>query len=76
VSDKPPLPNFTAEYATEATWAVEHGVSQRTVSRHRGKGLPWLEWAGKIWIPRREGQEYIASRVKGRRSPPRRRKPP
>jgi len=46
-------------------------VSQRT--RYRALGLPFLTFGGWIWIPKREGREWIASRVK-RRNPRRQRR--
>jgi len=73
VSDKSTTPNFHDEYERESVWAAQHNISQRTAARYRRQGLPWLEWGGEIWIPRREGREYIAGRVK-RRNPPRRRR--
>ncbi|HVI67724.1 MAG TPA: hypothetical protein VM910_34845 [Bradyrhizobium sp.] len=48
-------------------------VSQRTAARYRALGLPFLTFGGWIWIPKREGREWIASRVK-RRNPRRQRR--
>ena len=64
---------FLAEYEKEADWAESHGISQRTSARYRALGLPFLTFGGFVWIPKREGREWIASRVK-RRNPPRRRR--
>ena len=59
---------FLKEYALETAWAAEHRISQRTAKRYRDQpnGLPYLQWGGEIYIPRREGAEYIKSRVKRR----------
>jgi len=65
--------DFLAEYVKESEWAAAHGVSQRTVKRYRDQGLAFLDHGGFIWIPRREGREWLESRVK-RRHPPRRRR--
>ena len=65
--------DFLADYEKEADWAEGHGISQRTAARYRAIGLPYLTFAGFVWIHRRGGKEWIASRVK-RRNPPRRRR--
>jgi hypothetical protein len=65
---------FLAEYVKEADWAEGHGISQRTAARYRHlpNGLPFLFFGGFVWIPRREGAAWIASRIQ-RRNPRRRR---
>jgi hypothetical protein len=65
--------DFLAQYEKETDWAEGHGISQRTAARYRAQGLPFLIFGGWVWIPKREGREWIASRVK-RRNPSRRRK--
>ena len=60
-------------YWTQRRWSKDKKVSVRTTARHRQLGLPWLDWAGEIFIPELEGDAYIASRVR-RRNPPRRRR--
>ena len=57
---------FLAEYEKESDWAEGHGISQRTAKRYRDLGLPFLVFGGFVWIPRREGRAWIASRVKRR----------
>jgi len=64
--------DFLTEYERESDWAESHGISQRTAARYRSLGLPFLTFGGYVWIPKREGREWIASRVK-RRNPRRRR---
>jgi hypothetical protein len=65
---------FLSEYQKQADWAEGHGISQRTAARYRALpgGLPFLIFGGCIWIPKREGAAWIASRVQ-RRNPSRRR---
>jgi hypothetical protein len=65
--------DFLALYEKESDWAEGHGISQRTAARYRALGLPFLTFGGWIWIPKREGREWIASRVK-RRNPRRQRR--
>ncbi len=65
-------PDFLGAYEKEADWAEGHGISQRTAARYRTQGLPFLTFGGFVWIPKHEGREWIASRVK-RRNPRRRR---
>ena len=60
--------DFLAVYEKESDWAEGHGISQRTAARYRALGLPFLTFGGWIWIPKHEGREWIASRVK-RRNP-------
>jgi hypothetical protein len=57
---------FLAEYAIEASWAEEYGVCKRTVARYRADGLPYLTFAGVIWIHKRGGREWIADRIRQR----------
>jgi hypothetical protein len=64
---------FLCEYELEADWAASLGISQRTSARYRADGLPYLNFGGCVWIHKRGGREYIASRIV-RRNPPRRRK--
>jgi hypothetical protein len=64
-------PHFLSEYEKESEWAEGHGISQRTAKRYRELGLPFLFFGGWVWIPRREGREWIANRVR-RRNPSRR----
>jgi hypothetical protein len=74
MSEKELDPEFLATYEREDCWAKAHGISQRTAKRYRAlpNGLPFLFFGGWVWIPKREGREWIASRVK-RRIPRRRR---
>jgi len=67
-------PHFLAEYEKESDWAKGHGISQRTSARYRALGLPFLTFGGFVWIPKQEGRQWIASRVKRRRYPPRQRR--
>jgi hypothetical protein len=68
-------PNFLAEYEREVEWAPGHGISQRTSARYRAlpDGLPFLIFGGSVWIPKREGRDWIASRVQRRNARRRRR---
>jgi hypothetical protein len=65
--------DFLAEYEKESDWAEGHGISQRTAKRYRALGLPFLTFGGFVWIPKREGRNWIAARIKRRN--PRRRRP-
>ena len=73
MSNKALDPEFLALYEKEEDWAEAHGISQRTASRYRAlpNGLPFLIFGGWVWIPKREGLEWIANRVQ-RRNPRRR----
>jgi hypothetical protein len=70
---EPTDPTFLAEYERESTWAPARGMSARSSFEHRNKpnGLPFLIWAGRVFIHKRGGDEYIASLVKRRNPPPR-----
>jgi len=65
-------PDFLALYEREAEWADGHGISQRTAARYRALGLPFLTFGGFVYIPKHEGRQWIASRVR-RRNPRRQR---
>jgi hypothetical protein len=67
-------PTFLEEYEPEETWAPRFGITRRTSARYRNhpNGLPFILWGGIIYIHKKGGGEYIASRVK-RRNPRRRR---
>jgi hypothetical protein len=57
-------------YLKQSRWCRDKKITTRTAARHRQQGLPWLDWAGEVYSPEREGDAYIAGRVK-RRNPPR-----
>ncbi len=69
-------PDFLTDYEKEADWAKGHGISQRTAARYRALGLPFLTFGGVVWIPKRDGREWIAGRVKRRNAPRHRRRQP
>jgi hypothetical protein len=74
MSKKEPLdPDFLSEYERETNWAPSVGITKRTSKRYRDQGMPYLLWGGIVYIPRREGREFIASRVKRRNAPRRKR---
>jgi hypothetical protein len=66
--------DFLDKYEKEIDWAEGLGISQRTSARYRALGLPFLTFGGFVWIPKREGREWIASRVKRRNTPRRQRR--
>jgi hypothetical protein len=51
------------DYQPEADFARDVNVSQRTIARHRNKpnGIPYMEWAGRIWIHVPGAKKYFAS---------------
>jgi hypothetical protein len=53
-------------FLPEKDWAKAAGVTQRTTAKYRNEpnGLPYLDWAGKIWIPVKEGREWLLRRVR------------
>jgi hypothetical protein len=57
---------FLDEYQPAGEWAAEHGVHLRTVDRYRqqANGLPYLEFGGRIFIPRKEADEWIRARIR------------
>jgi hypothetical protein len=71
----PTDPEFLAEYEWERTWSPANGISPKASKQHRDKpnGLPYIEWAGKIWIHRPGGRQYIRGLIK-RNPPPRSRR--
>ena len=69
---KPLDPEFLNQYERETTWAPAQGITYRTCKRYRDQGMPFLNWGGCVFIPKREAREWIASRIQ-RRNPRRRR---
>jgi hypothetical protein len=53
-------------YDPEAAWAAAANVTTRTTARYRAmpNGLPFLEFGGKIYIPREESKEWLRARIK------------
>jgi hypothetical protein len=62
-------PEFLSQYEREATWAPSHGITRRTSKRYRDQGMPYLFWGGIVYIPKHQGREWIADRVKRRNLP-------
>jgi hypothetical protein len=58
--------SFQTEYTSETEWSTRHNISQRTTARYRQlpSGLPFLVFGGRIYIPNREGDEWIRSRIR------------
>jgi hypothetical protein len=58
--------SFQTEYTSEAEWSARHNISQRTTARYRQlpNGLPFLVFGGRIYIPNREGDDWIRSRIR------------
>jgi hypothetical protein len=61
MSDK----KFLDEYRLEAEWSAEHDINPRTTARYRQlpDGLPFLEFGGKIYIPKKAAEDWIRARV-------------
>jgi hypothetical protein len=62
----PTDPGFLDEHEWERTWSPANGISPKGSKKHRDKpnGLPYLEWAGKIFIHKKGGAAYIRGLVK------------
>jgi hypothetical protein len=60
------MSDFQDEYTLEEEWAAKRSISQRTVARYRQlpNGLPFLVFGGRIYIPNREGDEWIRSMIR------------
>jgi hypothetical protein len=63
---------FHTEFTPEPEWSAKHNISQRTAARYRQlpNGLPFLLFGGRIYIPNREGDEWIRSRIRRPNRPP------
>jgi hypothetical protein len=72
-SGRPLDPEFLGKYERETTWAPAQGITYRTSKRYRDQGMPYLYWAGCVFIPKREASEWIAGRIQ-RRNPRRQRR--
>ena len=54
---------FHIEYTPQPEWSAKHNISDRTTARYRQLGLPFLVFGGRIYIPNRECDEWIRSRI-------------
>ena len=62
-------PGFLEEFEREATWAQSLGITRRTSQNYRligvdGDCLPYIHWAGEVWIHKPGGAEFIARRIR------------
>ena len=64
------LQDILADYAPEADFAAELGVSKHTVARYRTEpdGLPYAVFGGKIYIHLPGAKDWMAKRLR-RRAP-------
>jgi hypothetical protein len=56
---------FLDEFQLEAEWSAEHDVNPRTTARYRQlpDGLPFLQFGGRVWIPRQAAEDWIRARI-------------
>lgn len=58
------MTNLLADFDPRPDFAREHNITPRTVDNYRAKGLPWVEFAGRIFIgPRDQARDWLLSRV-------------
>jgi hypothetical protein len=60
-----PAKGFLEEFQLEAEWSAEHDVNPRTTARYRQlpDGLPFLQFGGRVYIPRKAAEDWIHARV-------------
>lgn len=53
-------------YDPEPVFAAGAHISTRTTARYRNQpnGLPYVEFGGRIYIPREEARDWLRSRIK------------
>src|SRR5262249_13666748 len=51
---QPLNPEFLDKYERESTWALAQGITYRTSKRYRDQGMPFLMWAGCVFVPKAE----------------------
>lgn len=58
--------DILAGYAEQSTFANANRLSTRTVARYRNRpnGLPWLEFAGRVYIPLDEAAAWLREQVR------------
>ena len=58
-----PVDDPLSDFEPEDVWAKRHHINRKTVARYRNlpDGLPFLVWGGRIFIPKKEGAEFIRS---------------
>jgi hypothetical protein len=60
-------------HVKQKRYARDRKTSTRNIGRRRQEGMPWLDWAGEIWIPEEEADAFVLARVR-RPSPARARR--
>jgi hypothetical protein len=68
--------NILEGFVLEDDFAVSGCMSTRTVARYRNQpdGLPYMEWAGRIYIPVDAAREWMRNRFRRDNPTKRRRK--
>jgi hypothetical protein len=66
--------NILTGYVRESEFAATHGTSQRTISRYRNAGMPFVTWGGAIYIHVDGARDWLARRVRRRNQTPDRRR--
>jgi hypothetical protein len=61
--------NILSGFVREVDFARQHDVSPKTVWRYRGQGLPFVIFAGTVWINTSEARAWLASRIRRRNQP-------
>jgi hypothetical protein len=54
------------DYVKEGKFATANKIARRTVARMRQEGLPYLMWAGEIYIHVPGARDYLRGRIKRR----------
>jgi hypothetical protein len=57
--------NILDGYVAERQFAEDHNISARTVHRYRRQsdGLPYVEFAGRIWINVPRARQWLDGRI-------------
>ncbi|WP_024519380.1 hypothetical protein [Bradyrhizobium sp. Tv2a-2] len=58
--------DILAGYAEQTEFATANRLSTRTVARYRNRadGLPWVQFAGKVYIPVAEAAAWLKNQVR------------
>jgi hypothetical protein len=57
------MSSLLQDYKLQSDFANEENISEKTASRYRAEGLPWVRWRGKIWIHIPGSKQFLANRT-------------
>jgi hypothetical protein len=54
---------LAGDYQEQREFADNNQTTTRTIGRYRRRGLPWIAWNGRVWIPVAEARLWLHSQI-------------